>query len=166
MFVLCPWSCSLLLKSLAEYKSYHLQSSTKKRRGRYYLQIALARHLTYSRKKSPHCGRWWRSVISMNNVLFLFRYLGLWQLHCVIIGNYIVISRGKKVRFIFMAQTTEKIFLRTAPSVFRNGMQIFTSPYTVVTSVVLRKKTKCCFVGEPDLIWMFSFSVIRNIIFM
>lgn len=143
MIVHSPGSCSLLLKALEEHKSYHLQSSTRKRRGRYYLQIA-ARHLTYSRTKSPLCGREWRSVISMNNILFLFRYLGLWQIHCVTIGNYMVISREKKVHFIFMAQTTEKIFLRTAPSVFRTGVKIF-------TSFVLRTKTKCCFAVEPDL---------------
>lgn len=65
-----------------------------------------------------------------------------------------------------MSQTTKKIFLQTAPSVFRNGVKIFTSPYTVVTSVVLRTKTKCCFVGEPDLTWMFSSSVTRDIIFI
>jgi len=76
----------LLLKALAEHKFYNLQSSTKKRRGRYYLQIALVRHLTYSRMKSPHCGRWWRSVIWMKNVLFLFRDLGLWQIQLITIG--------------------------------------------------------------------------------
>ena len=45
-------------------------------------------------------------------------------------------------------------------------MKIFTSPYTVVTSVVLRTKTKCCFVGEPDFTSIFSFSVTRNLTFM
>ena len=49
---------------------------------------------------------------------------------------------------------------------FRNGVKIFTFPYTVVTSVVLRTKTTCFFVGEPDLTWTFLFSVVRNIILM
>jgi len=65
-----------------------------------------------------------------------------------------------------MSHATEKIFLRAAPYVFTNGVKIYTSPYTVVTSVVLRTKTKCCFVSELDLTWTFSSSVIRNIIFM
>jgi hypothetical protein len=96
MFVFCPWSGSLLMKTLVEHKSCHLQSSTRKRRGRYYLQITLARHLTKSWTKSPHCGRWWRSIKSINNILFLFRYLRLWQLYYVTIGNYIVIFSEKR----------------------------------------------------------------------
>jgi len=166
MFVFCPWSGSLLMKALAEHKSYHLQSSTRKRRGRYYLQITLARHLTKSRTKSSHCGRWWRSVISINNILFLFRYLGLWQLHCVTIDNYIVISSDIRSILSSWLRLQRKFSFGLHSSVFRNGVKIFTSPCTVVTSVVLRTNTKCCFVGEPNSTWMFSFSVIRNIIFM